>query len=221
MFIEIKDIQKFLAKKGYRIRDPWDIVDLFENKVAEYAGSKYAVALDSCTNALFLSLKFLKANGDVTIPKKTYLSVPSTIMHANCKPVFENLEWSGIYRLKPYPIIDGATRFTKDMYVKNTFHCLSFHRKKVLAIGKGGMILTNDKKAYNWFKLARYNGRNERVDHKNIRNLNFLGWNMYMPPEQAARGLKIFFKTNDYNIDTGGSHTYKDISKYKIFNEQI
>jgi len=219
VFIEIKEIQKFLVKKGYKIKDPWDIVDLFENKVAEYAGSKYAVALDSCTNALFLSLKFLKANGDVIIPKKTYLSVPSTILHANCKPVFEDLEWSGMYRLKPYPIIDGATRFTKNMYVKNTLHCLSFHRKKVLPIGKGGMILTNDKKAYTWFKLARYNGRNERVDHKNIRNLNFLGWNMYMPPEQAARGLKIFFKTKDYNIDTGGSHTYKDISKYQIFNE--
>ena len=101
MFIEIKEIQKFLVKKGYKIKDPWDIVDLFENKVAEYAGSKYAVALDSCTNALFLSLKFLKANGDVTIPKKTYLSVPSTIIHANCKPVFEDLEWSGMYRLKP------------------------------------------------------------------------------------------------------------------------
>ena len=104
MFIEINEIQKVLVKKGYKIKDPWDIVDLFENKVAEYAGSKYAVALDSCTNALFLSLKFLKATGNITIPKKTYLSVPSTIIHADCRPVFEDIEWSGIYSLKPYPI---------------------------------------------------------------------------------------------------------------------
>ena len=32
----------------------WDNVEFFETLVANYAGSKYAVAVDSCTNALFL-----------------------------------------------------------------------------------------------------------------------------------------------------------------------
>ena len=36
----------------------WDNVDRFEEIIAEYAGSKYAVAVDSCTNALFLSMKY-------------------------------------------------------------------------------------------------------------------------------------------------------------------
>ena len=43
--------------------------------------------------------------------------------------------------------IDGATRFTKGMYIPGTFHCLSFHIRKVLAIAKGGMILTDDEVA--------------------------------------------------------------------------
>ena len=46
-----------LERDGYIVEDPWDIVDAFEDKVAGYAGSKYAVAVDSCTNAMFLSIK--------------------------------------------------------------------------------------------------------------------------------------------------------------------
>ena len=41
------------------IEDAWDAVDLFERTIAEYAGSKYAVAIDNCTDALFLCLKYL------------------------------------------------------------------------------------------------------------------------------------------------------------------
>ena len=81
------------------------------------------------------------------------------------------------------------------------------------------MILTDDENAKKWFKFARYNGRNERQDHKDIKDLDFLGWNMYMPPEQAAHGLKLFFDIDDFNEDSGGSHTYEDISNYTIFKK--
>ena len=47
----------------YNLSDPWDVVDLFEKKLAEYSGSNYAVAVDNCTDALFLCLKYLKADG--------------------------------------------------------------------------------------------------------------------------------------------------------------
>ena len=174
MYQNLESTQKELNKLGYEINDPWDIVDLFEDKIAEYAGSKFAIALDSCTNAMFLCLKYLKAKGEIKIPKKTYLSVPSLIIHSGCKPIFEEIEWSGVYQLNPYPIVDGATRFRKNMYIKNTYHCLSFHRKKILPITKGGMILTDDENAKKWFKFARYNGRNERQDHKDIKDLDFL-----------------------------------------------
>ena len=46
-----------LKKQGYKIDDPWDVVEAFEDKVAKFAGSKYAVATDSCTNSMFLCLK--------------------------------------------------------------------------------------------------------------------------------------------------------------------
>jgi len=206
-----------LESMGYSIKDPWDIVDIFEKMIAQYAGSKYAVAIDNCTDAIFLCLKYLNASGDVRIPAKTYVSVPQTIIHANCKPIFEDREWDGLYKLEPFPIIDGATRFTRNMYIQDTFHCLSFHIKKILPIGKGGMILTNDEVAYKWFKLARYEGRDITVPYDEDQ-ISMLGWNMYMPPEQAARGIELFLQTGENNKDCGGSWKYPDVRKYKIFD---
>ena len=159
MYCSIEEIIKIIKPLGYEINDPWDIVDIFEKMIAEYAGSKYAVAVDNCTNGLFLCMKYLNASGKITIPAKTYVSVPQAIIHAGCNPNFNNIEWSGTYRLDPYPIIDGATRFTKGMYIEGTYQCVSFHIKKTLPIGKGGIILTNDYSAYQWFKKARYGFR--------------------------------------------------------------
>ena len=76
-----------LINQGYDIKTPWDAVSLFEKKVAEYAGSKYAVAVDNCTDAMFLCLKYLKCDQQkqtITVPKRTYVSVPMTIHNAGC-----------------------------------------------------------------------------------------------------------------------------------------
>tara|TARA_R100000664_G_scaffold4408_1_gene8992 strand:+ start:9364 stop:10032 length:669 start_codon:yes stop_codon:yes gene_type:complete len=208
-----------LENMGFTINDPWDIVDSFEKMVAEYAGSKYAVSVDNCTDGIFLCLKYLKATGKITIPSKCYVSVPQAILHAGCDLEFEDLEWSGTYQLKPYPIIDGATRFTKGMYIPGTYQCLSFHIKKILNIGKGGIILTDDPEAARWFKVARYEGRHIEVPYDQD-EIEMVGWNMYMPPEQAARGIKIFLNLPDENKDCGGSWRYHDLSNLEIFKNK-
>ena len=137
---------------------PYNIVRMFEEEIAHYTGAKYAVSVDSCTNALFLCCKYLEVK-DVTIPTKTYLSVPMSIIHSGGDVIFDTSpkanHWKGIYQLKPYPIYDSAKRLTKDMYIPKSFMCLSFHIKKHLPIGKGGMILTDSIEAVEWFKKAR------------------------------------------------------------------
>lgn len=218
MFVSLDEVTPMLEAKGFDIKDPWDVVDAFEKMVAEYAGSKYAVSVDNCTDAVFLCLKYLKAKGTITVPSKTYVSVPQAIIHAGCTLNFEDKEWSGTYQLEPYPIIDGATRFTKGMYIPDTYQCLSFHIKKILNIGKGGMILTNDPEAARWFKVARYEGRHIEVPYDQD-EIELVGWNMYMPPEQAARGIQIFENLPEQNEDCGGSWKYHDISSFKIFSE--
>ena len=68
--------------------NPYKIVQMFEEEVALYTNAPYAISVDSCTNALFLCCKYLKVN-EVTIPSKTYLSVPMSIIHAGGEVVFD------------------------------------------------------------------------------------------------------------------------------------
>ena len=129
---------------GYDWKDPRDVVDIFEKKVAKFAGSRYAVAIDCCSHGLFLALQCLKRYrknlADITIPNNTYISVPMLILQAGYNLQLEEREWSGIYQLKPYNVWDGATRWTKGMY-KGGYHIVSFQLKKRVPIGRGGMIL--------------------------------------------------------------------------------
>tara|TARA_B100002019_G_scaffold139443_1_gene120135 strand:- start:1716 stop:2330 length:615 start_codon:yes stop_codon:yes gene_type:complete len=199
-----------------QFKDAWDAVELFEEKVSKYAGSKYAVSTDNCTDALFLCLKYFNQPRTITIPKKTYLSVPQTIIHAGYGVMFDDIEWSGVYQLKPFPIWDGATRFKKDMY-KGGYHCLSFHIKKHIPIGKGGMILTDDIEFRDWARKARYEGRNYKVKYEDDRP-DMIGWNMYMYPEQAVLGLELLDKHTE-KPDCGGSDTYYDLSTLSIWND--
>ena len=208
-----------LKNRGYDIKEPWSAVDLFEKKIAEYAGSKYAVAIDNCTNAIFLCLKYLNAVGTIKIPCCTYASIPMTIYNAGCQYEFEDVNWSGLYQLKPYPVYDNAQRLTKDMYIKGSFQCLSFHRRKILKLTKGGMILTDDKEAAEWFKVARSKGRHPHLGtfYKN-ENFTMMGWNMYMSPEHAAQGILIFDELPTHNKDNGSSETYHDLRRHLAFN---
>jgi dTDP-4-amino-4,6-dideoxygalactose transaminase len=77
------------------------------------------------------------------------------------------------------------------MYVPDSMHCLSFQIKKVLPIGRGGAILTSHRYTRDWLKKARHDGRSLDVPYDKDQ-LMFMGWNMYMTPEDAARGILLF-----------------------------
>ena len=202
----------------YNDKNAFEVVRQFERRIAEYVGSKYAVAVDSCTNALFLSCMYLKVKGhEITLPKRTYVSVPQSVIHAGGKVKFKDIKWKGTYQLNPFPIVDGAKRFTKGMYEKDTLHCLSFHMKKILDIGRGGAILTDDEEAVEWLKQARFDGRHEVPLHHD--EFKILGWNMYMTPEQAGRGLWKMMGLPEHNKDQSETPPYPDLSKYTIFTE--
>ena len=195
---------------------PWKVVEMFEQNVAEYCGSKYAVATDNCTDALLMCCQYLDVAGkEVTIPSKTYLSVPQSILHAGAILKFRDYNWKGIYQLEPYPIYDAAKRFTSGMYIEDSLMCLSFHTKKHLKIGKGGMILTNSKEAVEWFKMARYEGRDHIRD-----NIAICGWNAYMTPEQAARGLTLLQVLPKHNEDLPEDPPYRDLRELPLFKDK-
>ena len=158
------------------------------------------------------------AGKEVTIPKRTYLSPPQSIMQAGGKLIFEDIQWEGIYQLKPFPIYDAAKRLTSNMYIPGTFMCLSFHIKKHLKIGKGGMILCDDEQAVKWLKTRRYEGRTPgKKYHEDM--IDEEGWNMYMTPEQAARGLTLMQNYPEHMPDIPEDPPYRDLTEFELFKD--
>ncbi len=205
--------------------NPYLINTEFENRLAEWCGAPYCVTVESCTAAIFLSLMFTKYKvgwvGEVAIPKRTYPSVACNIIHAGGKVNFIDEDWEGEYELWPLGIYDAALRFKKNMY-KDGLQCISFHIKKNLPVGRGGAILTDNKEAYEWFKKARFDGRNPVPLIED--NFTMLGWNCYMTPSDAARGIQLFEVLRqkypdgmeDLKVEEQG---YPDLSQFKIYQQ--
>lgn len=79
----------------FRYTAPQDApVALLEAEFAELLGARYAVAVSSCSAALFLSLKALdlKPGAKVLIPAFTFAAVPSAVVHAECVPVLVEVD---------------------------------------------------------------------------------------------------------------------------------
>ncbi len=198
----------------YNLNDPWDCVELFENKIASFCGSKYAISTDCCTHAIFLSLKFLnKTNTKISLPVNTYISLPSVINMAGYNFEFVDSQWQDSYYLEPLNVIDSATCLKKNMYIDGTLTCVSFHFRKILPIGRGGMILTNSKNEYDWLCSKRYDGRNMRVKYdEDI--FKSSGYHMYMTPEQCAYGIYLFDQNNFNTIEKPNYKGYKSLKKF-------
>jgi len=187
---------------------------MFEETIADYTGAPYAVSTDNCTDALLLCCEYLGVE-EVTIPSRTYLSVPQSILHAGGNLKFRDYRWKGVYQLEPYPIYDAAKRLTSGMYIPGSLMCLSFHIKKHLKIGKGGMILTDSEEAATWFRKGRYEGRGEVAYHED--NIQINGWNAYMSPEVAARGLMLMQNYPEHMEDLSEEPFYQDLREFDLF----
>jgi len=204
----------------------YKITEDFEKALADYTGAPFVVTVDNQSNALFLALMYEGIKDqEITIPARTYPSVPCEIIHAGGRVNFEQVEGKtlkGAYQLKPTRVWDSALSFTTDMYIPNTHMCISFTGPyKHFKLSKGGAILTDDRDAYFWFKRARYSGRRECSYHDD--NLDMLGWNFYMMPELAARGLLLM--SQFYDMQGNPKHNedlelpYPDLSKFEVYTK--
>ena len=209
----------------------YDVTDEFESQLAQYTGAKYVVTVDNMSNALFLALYYEKniaksiTTDTLTIPCRTYPSVPCEIIHAGLKVGWKEVNGetlTGAYQLEGSNVWDSALTFTGDMYKPKSHMCVSFTGPyKHFKLSKGGAILTDDLKAYHWFKRARYSGRRECSYHDD--NLDMLGWNFYMMPELAARGILLM--NQFYNMDGTKKHQedltlpYPDLSQFKVYQQ--
>ena len=200
---------------------PYDVTRGFEDRLCQYTGSKYAVALNSGSVALQLSVMWCDRDDiprpmtRVNIPRRTYVSVPCAIKLAGCFPTWRDEDWRGAYQLRPFPIMDSARRFTSDMYRAGLFQCVSFSSSKILGIEQGGAILHDNQEADAWFRRMRFDGRTEGISPHDD-TFDVIGLHAIMLPSIAAQLVLKLHHLPKHNEDLP-HYEYPDLSKHPAF----
>lgn len=199
----------------HRESNPFKVVDTFEKTIADFYGAKYGIATDCCTHAIELCLRH-EGFTEVSVPEHTYVSIPLTCMKLGLNWKFEKKDWEEFYYIGGTNIIDGAVLWRKDSYVPGTYLCLSFQYRKHLSIGRGGMILTDNRESYEILKKMAYDGREDNSPWGE-QDIDIMGYHYYMTPESADRGLDQFYKVKDYVPKSWSYKDYPYLPNMKVF----
>ena len=163
-------------------------VNNFENMIADFFGAPHSVAVDCCTHAIELCLRY-KQIDMFTVPPNTYPSIPNLAKKIGIEFEWKEEDWSDFYFLGGTNIVDAAVLWKENSYIPNSFMCLSFQFQKHLSLGRGGMILTDDKEARDELKKMSYDGRLPDIPWRD-QNISSMGYHYYMTPETAEKGLE-------------------------------
>ena len=195
------------------------VVDEFERRLCEYTGAPFCVTTDSCTNALYLCfvrwIRRFPNEKKLNCPAFTYVGVVRAMLNAGLEPQFHTNRWweCGQYSFFPAEIIDSARLLKRGMYKHGTWTCLSFQATKHLPIGRGGAILCTKQEDADWFRRARFDGRDQNVSLFDQEEFGF-GVHCYLPPDAAARGLWLMGALKGDNKPLPAE--YPDLSKVKF-----
>jgi len=165
----------------------FNTVTEFENQVAEFFGAPYAIAVDACTHGVELCLRYTNANS-ISVPKNTYLSIPFLFRKLNIELKWREEDWKDFYYVTDN-VIDAAVLWKKNSYISGTFMSLSFQYQKHLSLGRGGIILTDNKEAAIELKKMSYDGRLPNIPWRD-QNIDTIGYHYYMTPETAQLGIE-------------------------------
>lgn len=198
----------------------------FEREFAAYVGAKYAIALCNGTATLHTALVALgvKPGDRVAVPPLTMSATTIAVLQAGAVPVFADVHsgtWvmnNSIHTLprcaafvpvslyglhQPYSggraVIDDAAQ-TLRPHSGCAFTSYSFQASKILALGEGGMLVTNDEalatRAREFSSLGyRMRADQPRIDPAALKSPDYarhysLGYNYRMSDLVAAEGLK-------------------------------
>ena len=195
------------------------IVKEFEDKIAEFYGSKYAIAVDSCTHGIELCLRYQHLSY-INVPKRTYISIPFLADKLKIQLQWRDEEWQNYYKVNEHfkPIYDAAVLWKKDSYIPGSFMCVSFQFQKHLSLGRGGIILCDNKNDAEILKKMSYDGRIPDSPWRD-QNIDIVGYHYYMTPETAQLGLNklddaIKTKPRIWNIND-----WPDLTQLQVFNK--
>jgi dTDP-4-amino-4,6-dideoxygalactose transaminase len=232
---EIEEI-KTVLDSGWVSQGPK--VKEFEDKITEYLGVKYAIAVSNCTSALHLALLSIgvKPGDDVLVADFTFPATGHSVLYCGAKPVFIDIDLK-TYNIAPALIEDKITDKTKAIIPVHTFGeaaemdeiieiaedhnlkviedaacalgarykntytgtigdtgCFSFHARKGVTTGEGGMVVTDKKKIAEKIRNLSVFGMTsawdrERSDKFIIPEFIELGYNYKMGDITAAVGV--------------------------------
>lgn len=179
-YLKIKDaidseMQRVLESGDLILRED---VTLFEENLAAYVGTKYAVAVASGTDAIILSLVAagLQPGDRVLVPSYTFRATVEAVKHAGGVPVLYDMAGSmqvpqdikffipahiagevGGYDIKgDFTVIEDACQAIGAAPVVGLTACYSFYPAKILGCyGDGGAIATNSEELYEKLKKLR------------------------------------------------------------------
>lgn len=157
-----------------------------ENRISEFFGAPYAVAVDSCTHGIELCLRYQNAPY-ITSPKRTYLSIPMLAKKIGLDLIWKDYDWKDYYQVCGN-VLDAAVLWRANSYIHKTFMCVSFQYQKHLSLGRGGIILCDNKEAAIQLKKMSYDGRLPGIPWRE-QNIDTIGFHYYMVPETAQLGL--------------------------------
>lgn len=186
----------------------------FENEIAKFFGAPYAVTTDCCTHGIELSLRYTKAT-EINVPKRTYLSIPFLANKLKIRLNWKDEQWQNYYYLTNN-IIDAAVLWEPDSYIPNTFMGVSFQYRKHLALGRGGIILTDNRQAAIQLKKMSYDGRLPDVPWRD-QNIDTIGYHYYMTPETAQLGLDKLPEAIKTPPTQWKLEDWPDLTKMEIF----
>jgi len=192
----------------------FNTVTEFENQIAEFFGAPYAIAVDSCTHGVELCLRYIRAD-HIIVPKNTYLSIPFLAQKLCINLLWKNEDWVDYYYLTEN-VIDAAVLWKPNSYIFGTFMNLSFQYQKHLSLGRGGMILTDNKDAADSLKKMSYDGRLPNVPWRD-QDIEVYGYHYYMTPETAQLGLDKLPAAIETQPKRWSINDWPDLTQMKVF----
>ncbi len=193
------------------------VVTEFEEKLAQFFGAPYAITVDSCTHGIELCLRYTKAPW-ISCPKRTYLSVPMLANKLGIELRWREDNWQNYYAVTNN-VIDAAVLWKKDSYIPGTFMNISFQFQKHLNVGRGGVILTDNKEAALELKKMSYDGRLPNIPWRE-QDIDTFGYHYYMTPETAQLGLSMLEDRINTVPRQWVVSDWPDLTEMKIFKKQ-
>ena len=193
----------------------FNIIKEFEEKIADFYGAPYGVSVDACTHGIEICLRYVGAN-EIVVPNRTYLSVPMLANKMNLELKWKDEDWRDYYEIGNTGVYDAAVLWKENSYIPKSFMCISFQFQKHLSLGRGGIILTDDKEARDELKKMSYDGRTPDKPWRE-QNVTTMGYHYYMTPETAQKGLDKFEEAKKTKPRKWLLEDWPDLTKMNVF----